>query len=134
MVWVDKVLEVSGTHGECLVVLKKDALYMDGEDIRPAAFIEWVAQSFAYVRSAHFEQSGDVKRARVSEAFLVGIKDAEILFKKGEAEVRQAKSLRIVVDQFRELGPISMVRGQVFLESGRCLMRGNLRVYQKYRV
>jgi predicted hotdog family 3-hydroxylacyl-ACP dehydratase len=132
MIWVDEVLAASAEDGECQIVLKQNALYMDGDKIKSGAFIEWIAQAFAYTRSAHFLAVGDIFRSKIREGFLVGIRNAKILFEEDDSELMNAKSLYVFVDGFRTFGPIVSLNGEVRTESGRVLMSGSLRIYQQY--
>jgi hypothetical protein len=132
MVWIDEVLNASKERGECVLYPKKDALYRENGHIVPIACIEWVAQAFAYVRTCYLIDGGYDAKPKSHEALLVGVKNAKFMFDEGDPEVDQAGELRVVVDQFREFGPIIMVRGEVRLPSGRTLMKGNLRVYHGF--
>lgn len=132
MVWIDEVVNASKERGECLVRCKQEALYRHNGHIPPVSCIEFVAQAFAFVRSCYLIEGGYASKAEAHEALLVGVKNAKFLFEEGDAEVDQATELHVIVDQFREFGPIIMVRGEVRLASGRTLMKGNLRVYHGF--
>jgi predicted hotdog family 3-hydroxylacyl-ACP dehydratase len=132
MVWVDEVLRANEEGGECRVSVRPDSLYWEGDHIHPTACIEWVAQSFAYVRSCNLMEAGRQGQPKAHETLLVGIKNAEFMFEVGDWEVDHASEIFIKVDRFREFGPIIMVRGEVRLPSGRVLMTGSLRVYHGF--
>jgi hypothetical protein len=132
MIWIDEVVNATKERGECVARLKKEALYRENGSIPPTACIEWVAQAFAYVRSCNLVEEGLATAPKAHETLLVGVKNAKFMFDVGDAEVDQADEVRVVVDGFREFGPIIMVHGEVRLPSGRTLMQGNLRVYHGF--
>lgn len=130
MIWIDEVLSASPERGECRVFLKDDGLYRENGDILPTSCIEFVAQAFAFIRSAYLIEAGHQgKDQKPHEALLVGIRNAKFMFEIGDPEVNAAEELLIRVDGFRAFGPVIMVQGEVRLPSGRILMQGSLRLY-----
>jgi predicted hotdog family 3-hydroxylacyl-ACP dehydratase len=131
MIWVDEVTRASEQDGECRVILKADSLYMDGEFIRPTSFVEWMAQSFAFVR-ATLAHRHHVDLARpVTEAFLVGIRDAKFEIDPTSIRLGEVPSLLVRVSNFRNFGPIISFDGEVILESGARVMKASIKVYQQ---
>lgn len=129
MVWIDEVLSATSEGGECRVLTNPNALYFKNGRIEPLSCIEWIAQCFAFVRSALLIEAGLRDTHKAAEAFLVGIRNADLLIDPDDAEFQTAKELRVHVSRFREFGPIIMVDGEVRLLSGRVVMQANLRVY-----
>lgn len=129
MVWIDEVLSASPERGECRIVLKKDALYWSDDRFSATSCIEWVAQGFAFVRSAYLIEQGVGESSKALEAMLVGIRNAQFSFDPAEPDVQTAKELRVFVHNFREFGPIISLSGEVRLLNGRVLMKSDLRVY-----
>jgi len=133
MIWIDEVVSASSERGECRVFLKPDALYREDGHVLPTSCVEWVAQTFAFVRSAYLIEAGQQgKDQKPHEALLVGIRNAKFMFEIGDPEVDNAEEVLIIVDHFREFGPIIMVQGEVRLASGRVLMQGSLRLYHGF--
>lgn len=129
MVWVDQVVSATRDDGECRVQLKKDALYFEDGTLLLGAGIEWIAQTYAYSRTAYFADQ-NLPQPDVELAFLVAIRKAQFLVKPDDPELVSAKDLLVRVNQFRSMGPLTMFDGEVFLPSGRTMMKAHLRVYQ----
>jgi len=129
MVWVDEVVSADRDHGECRVRLKADALYFDQNTLLVGAGIEWIAQTYAYSRTAYFADQ-NLPQPDVQQAFLVAVRKAQILVQPTDPELLGAESLLVRVNQFRTMGPLTMFDGEVFLPSGRTMMKAHLRVYQ----
>ncbi len=129
MVWIDEVLSATQEKGECRIVLKKNALYWSEDGLSASSCIEWVAQGFAYVRSAYLIELDLGETSKAREAMLVGIRNAEFSFDPLDPEIHSAQELRVFVHNFREFGPIISLSGEVRLLNGRLLMKSDLRVY-----
>src|SRR5687768_16243919 len=72
MVWVEEVVEVDETGGLCGLSLEASAPYLTDGKIRRSSYIEWMAQSFAFVEACRKPND------RLETAFLVGIRDLEV--------------------------------------------------------
>jgi predicted hotdog family 3-hydroxylacyl-ACP dehydratase len=130
MVWIDEVLSATKTEGVSRIYLDHKALYWKNGDYLSTACIEWVAQSFAYVRSAYAVTIGCEQEWKATNAFLVGIRNAKFFFESHDEELNQAKHLDVFVEKFRQMGPIIKFDGGVRLPSSRVLMKGSLSIYQ----
>ena len=118
MVWVDEVLSLrpteNGIAGECLVRLHADALYrMPDGSIRPSAIIEWIAQSYGYVKACQFK-TGAFGEAKMKRAYLVGVTQCEAHV----ALLATETELVVFVEEVRELPPASIVQGKVASRDG----------------
>lgn len=135
MIWIDEVVSATPERGECRVFLKENALYRENGLVQPTSCVEWVAQAFAFVRSAYLiEAGGQGENQKPHEALLAGIKNAKFMFKAGDPEVEAAGEVLVTVGNFREFGPIIMVQGEVRLPNGRVLMTGSLRLYHGFSI
>ncbi len=130
MVWIDEVVSADGVQGECRVQLRADAAYYGpGGIIRPSSMIEWIAQSYAFVRAAQTKLqliSADLKPKR---AFLVAITNARFEYQKTPALLTGAKALVIRVRNERDFGPLSLVEGSVLTEAGEMLATAKIKVF-----
>ena len=108
-VWVDEVVHFSEEGGECLVILKKDAGYMSPEGLRPSALIEFAAQSFGYI-SAAFAASHGIQIS-VKKAYLTSLKDGLLPVCD---DLKPGDQLRVLIDSIRQVGTITLLRGQIF--------------------
>ncbi len=128
MVWVDEVTSASTEHGECRVFLKETALYyFSPGELLVTAGIEWIAQTYAYSRAAYFASKGKC-HSDLKEAFLVAVRDAEFANQEEWSSVG-GREIHIRVDGFRNLGPLTLINGQVREDSGVLLMKAHLRVF-----
>jgi predicted hotdog family 3-hydroxylacyl-ACP dehydratase len=112
MIWVDSVLGWSigpqGVSGTCSVTLRSDQLYYDQNgELLPSAAIEWIAQSWGYVKACQAMDSGALKD--IGRAFLVGVNECSVNFKG----VAKNTELRVFVEEFRSLPPACIVQGRV---------------------
>ena len=58
MVWVDDILSASDSGGECLIRVRRDALYCVNGRIEPMNCIEWIAQTFAFCSRHLVDRTG----------------------------------------------------------------------------
>lgn len=132
LVWVDEVVGVTESGGECLVRLDPTARYMGANGaIRPSSFIEWMAQAYAYVRAA--QQVAGVRptaSAAPKRAYLVSI--ASFTYQRDEVERGRGAAigeLKARVEEGRTIGPITLVDGVVTDNAGKVWARAKLKVF-----
>ena len=125
MVWVDEVVAVTPTHGECSVKLNKTALYMSSEGLRQSSMIEWLAQSFAYVRATQHLCGLLPPVAKPNRVFLVGVRDAKYSVPFSQLKLTEDSVFRIRVGNIRERPLFSFLTGLCCQRKGsRCLRLG----------
>ena len=129
MVWIDEVTHVTATSCECVVRLKKDALYMGPDGIRESSLIEWIAQGYAFTRAAQAVCGVIPQPEKPKLAFLAAITDAELDLSTAKSELKTASIVRVLINESRELGPITMFEGSVVTESGQRLASAKLKVF-----
>ena len=97
------------------------------ELFKRTAFIEWIAQSFAFVQAARNAERGSGTPVR--KAFLVSIQKAELLVEPDDPSLKPPTVLSVSVYGFRDIGPIILFDGEIRGLDGSVLARANLRVY-----
>jgi predicted hotdog family 3-hydroxylacyl-ACP dehydratase len=112
MVWVDEVISSSrsekGLAGVCVVRLGQDRPYhREGGKIRSTSVLEWIAQSYGYVK-AH-EAKNSSAYIPMTRAFLAGISQCEVSIHGIENE----EELLVEVADVRDLAPAYLIRGRV---------------------
>ena len=123
MVWVEEVIEVDHTGGSCGLTVRPGAAYLTDGKIRRSAYIEWMAQAFAFVEAYRNPDS------RLETAFLVGIRDFEVQ----DAGSRPGAKLRIRVETVKALEGMVLFRGRVCGVDGRVLASATLKIYARFK-
>jgi predicted hotdog family 3-hydroxylacyl-ACP dehydratase len=124
MVWVDEVIALTEHGGTCSATLDPEGFYMNAEGaLKPTSLIEFVAQSYGYVRGLQ-EVQQNPQATRSQDVFLVSIGHANF----AESQPTGGKIL-IQVELYKELGPLLLVRGSVTTESGAELGTMELKLY-----
>ena len=143
MLWIDEVVSVDAHQGQCRIQLRQDALYMSAGQLRVSSFIEWMAQSFGFVRIAQSLCHCKLEEPRPSlmpltQAYLVAIKNANFQINSSSGlsldQLLPGTSLLIQIHNIREVGPITLFDSTITLEtggvdSGQVLASASLRVY-----
>lgn len=126
MVWVDEVSWVNATEGECRVRLDPGALYRGRRGLRSTSIIEWIAQSYAYVRAAQaISGTPGAPTAPPQVVYLAAVRDAKL----GALVGKQPVEIRVLVRSNRSFGPLALVEGQVMDGCGNLLGSASLKVY-----
>jgi predicted hotdog family 3-hydroxylacyl-ACP dehydratase len=126
-IWIDEVTNLTESGGECQVYAK-DAPYITAGKVRPSSYIEFMAQSYAYVSACHFLYRPKPFQKKITEAFLVGIRDLEIVDLES-IEIGQA--LKISVQRSHELGDLVLIDGVVSSSEGKCIAKGQLKLFAR---
>ncbi len=130
-IWVDEILEVTPEGGECRVKLASTGLYMDEHCLRQSSLIEFMAQSFGYLRAAQL-RAIDLSAgpnpgiSAPARAYLVGVQDALFSLTR---PILAGESLTIKVSGIRQFGALTSFRGSVFASSGETLISANLKIF-----
>ena len=134
MVWVNEVLWATADEGECRVRLDAKAHYFSESGLRLSTLIEWVAQAYGYVQASRAlirNSAGGGNTHRPSKAYLVGLRDTE--FFAGPTQIRHqlqpGEEASVIVRRVRELGPVSLVDGEVRRPTGERLLKASLKLY-----
>ena len=112
MVWVDEVLSSArgenGLSGVCLVRLEGDRPYRgEGGKIRASSVLEWIAQSYGYVKAHEAKDSSSY--IAMTRAFLAGISQCEVNI----AGIEKEEELLVEVADVRDLAPAYLIKGRV---------------------
>ena len=114
MVWVDKVLDWSRNHGEVLIEVKGDALYMSPEGLRPSSLLEFIAQAYGFCWICYTIYVLDPGSNGMAQAMVAGFKEAQFAPPSAMRKVRPGDTLRVKLSDMRRKGPITFLRGQVW--------------------
>lgn len=128
MVWVNQILRIDSKGGEALIHLDPKAHYMDREEVRPSSVIEWVAQTFGYVRACQSLMSGDGPTAKISHAYLASFKNL-LFLENFDSSIQAQKSLAVYVQTLRDFSPLKTVYGEVKTLTGKKIATGEITVY-----
>ncbi len=131
MVWIDAVTEYGATAGECVVRVKKDALYMDPDGLRPSACIEFIAQAYGYMSIAYRIYESQPNAKPLKRAFLASIKDARTCSPERLHDVREGDELKVKISGVRMLGPITLFNGQV-IRGDELLCTAQMKVFSEF--
>ena len=126
-IWVDQVNWVTENEGECQLTLRPEGHYLSTGGLRQTSLIEWIAQSYGFVRTCQMISQGPQGREKKPEkAYLVAIRDVE-----WAESVPQSNSmtLRIHVRKTHQVGPIALVEGHVYGPEKTLLAKAQLRLY-----
>ena len=77
MLWIDEIVKTTEDGGRCRAKINPDGFYFDEEgDFKKFSFIEFIAQSFAFVSVFKNEQTGG--ETQIKEAFLASVDSFEV--------------------------------------------------------
>lgn len=126
MVWVDEVVRVEEAGGECRVRTDRHAHYHGQGGIRSTVIVEWIAQSYAYVRAAQAVcRLPGAPAAPPAVFYLAAIRDAMLAAFPGDSP----SEFRVHVRRVRSLGPLSLIEGRVTDDRGTLFGTAFLKVY-----
>lgn len=131
MIWVDQVMSVDAHGGECSVLIRENGLYLSQNKMRLPSLIEFVAQSYAFVRCAQALAGHAPKTGKVAKAFLVGSRDAEFSVNESDPRLAPGKKLLVKVSDVRQVGPFVIYTGTVLDEAGATLMKTTMKLYHE---
>jgi predicted hotdog family 3-hydroxylacyl-ACP dehydratase len=114
MVWIDWVTRYSAVDGECLVDVKKDALYMGAEGLRPSSCVEFIAQTYGFVWICYVTKVLDPTSKGMSVAMLAAFKDVKFAAPEVIQGVKQGDRLVCKISGIRAMGPITSFQGEVW--------------------
>ena len=121
----DDVAYVNENFGLCKVRYDHKKNYCDTDgNVRTSAFIEWVAQSYAYSSHCQNQEFSNQEKKNPEKAFLVALRNFEIVKSPERNENYFIQSMRT-----HQFGPIDLVQGKIFSESGELLAHGQIRVF-----
>jgi hypothetical protein len=129
MIWVDEVVAVTTTGGECRVLLNRDALYMDSDGVRQSAMIEWIAQSFGYVRAVQNIFGLIPQNEPPSRTLLIAVRDGVFHSPLNEFDLDKEKVLHFKVSNIKDMSPLLLFDGMVSSQEGRCLFSARITAY-----
>lgn len=130
MIWIDEVLWAKEDSGACSIELKKDGLYMSHGQIRRSAMIEFVAQSFAYIRATQGLLGLGPAMSKPKRAFLVGAKDAQFNI-KNEKSVSIGQRLVIQIANIRTMASFVLYQGQVLSQDNELLVSVAMKLFHE---
>lgn len=130
MVWIDWITDYGPTHGECLIDVKPDALYMSPEGLRPSSCVEFIAQTYGFVWIAYVTRVLDPDAKGMSIAMLAAFKDVTFAPPDVMRSVKPGDRLVCKISGLRRLGPITTLRGQLF-NGATLLAEGQIRTFSQ---
>lgn len=131
MVWIDHIVEVGDDYkkmsGICKVHLNDQALYCSERgEILASAAIEFTAQAFGYIKAAYQVIHKFVDAP--TQTYLTGVRSCKADF--SEIKVPNHQILHVRVNVVREILPLTMVRGVVFIpETNEVIAETEIQVY-----
>lgn len=126
-VWIREVARADEEGGECIVAL--EAVGAKGaRGVRATSLLEWMAQGYAYTRAA---RARGAPEAAVDKAYLAGVRDFTLAPELDQALARLGPGDEVVVRvrRVRELGPLSLVAGEVVGPDGARLASAELKLF-----
>ncbi len=129
MIWIDAVSKLSATDGECTLQLSADKTYMTEGKTRLSAMIEWVAQSFSYVRAGQSLMGLCGPFTKPERAFLVGTRDAKFNVADGDASLEAGKFITVRVHDFHFYPPFIIFNGKVESAEGITLFSTQMKIF-----
>src|SRR5690606_1117271 len=109
--WIDWVTEFSKDSGVCVVEIKKDALYMSPEGLRPSSCLEFIAQTYGFVWICYVTRVLDPNTKGMSVAMLAAFREVRFATPQQMAQVKDGDKLICKISGIRPLGPITSFRG-----------------------
>ncbi len=126
MVWVDHVLSGDQASGSCRITLNPKAHYCSETSLRQSSLIEWIAQSFGYVRAA-------VTDLTSSRAYLAAVRDVEFceekVWNQFACNLKEGDTATVHVKILRTLSPITLAAGEVYGPEGTLLVKASFKLY-----
>ncbi len=126
-IWIDSVIAYGEDGGECRVRLDTRANYASAGQVRATSYVEWVAQAYGYSIAAWTHSRGGAPEVR--RAFLVSISNLTLSDGAARFAILEAEELVIRARRTHQLGPISVVSGEVSTLIGRKLAEMRLKVF-----
>ena len=114
MVWVDQVIDFSLNHGEVVVEVKGDALYMSPEGLRASSLLEFIAQAYGFVWICYVKHVLDPSSKGMQQAMVAGFKQARFAPPTVLRRVADGDILVVKLTDMRRKGPITFLHGQVW--------------------
>jgi predicted hotdog family 3-hydroxylacyl-ACP dehydratase len=127
MVWIDEVGEISEFRSECFVTLKANGLYFSNGVLRRTSLIEFIAQGFGYQAAASALRSG-AQPPRAAKAFLASVSKCVL---SSTESLKPGDRLRIVLENAKSIGPITLFSGQVIGQNGQEYCSASLKVFSQ---
>lgn len=131
MVWIDQITDYGATAGECIVNIKKDAHYMDGEGIlRASSCVEFIAQAYGFMSICYRVYESQPNAKPLKRAFLASFKDVDFCPEETMRAVKDGDRLVVKISGVRAMGPINLFQGQVF-KGDQLLCETNMKVFSE---
>lgn len=125
MRWIDKILSADfAGNGTCCVKVSQNALMTKEARVFPAALIEFIAQSYGYLKALEAKN-----KEGLAIASLAAIDSFEIFAENLPAEGSEVK---IEIKTLNDLHPIYLIEGSV-LENDREICRGKLKCFALFK-
>jgi len=121
MVWVDRIMHVSGQQGSTEVTLNHQ-LMLDNGKMHVGALVEFLVQSYGFIMAV--KQMERHRRLKVAQ--LAAIDRFELLSNMLPSE---GETLSAELDTIRDLHPLYLAKGQVFASQRRKLCEIEFKAY-----
>jgi len=128
MVWVDQICQWDLQGGTSLIRLDPKAHYMDHEGVRQSSVVEWIAQTYGFVRACQSQAAQEPSDAEISRAYLVSFKNLSFS-EKFEPALRSERFLSVYVRTLRDSNPLKTIYGEVKTSAGEKIAAGEITVY-----
>jgi hypothetical protein len=125
MVWVDEVVEITAETGVCAVTIQEKAGYYGESGVRETAPIEWMAQSYGFIKTAQALSGFIPLTDSPNKAYLVAVKGLSF---EG-ALPRAGERATIHIGQTRQVGPLSLFEGIIKNQAQHVVCRAQVKVY-----
>jgi hypothetical protein len=107
MIWIDEILYASENEGLAQTELVSDQLYFDNQVFYPSAYIEFIAQAYAYTMALN----GRRKNQSLQGCYLTSI---DKMTNSKASTLGPGDILRISVKTIRNLHPAYVLEGKIF--------------------
>jgi len=132
MVWIDEVVSFSEKAGECRVRLKADALYMDGNGLRPTSCLEFIAQAYGFISVCHHIYILDPNSKPLSKAFLASMNEANLPSAETLSQLHTGDELSVSISGVRAMGPIVLFTGRI-TKGDLLVCEAKMKVFKEYQ-
>jgi predicted hotdog family 3-hydroxylacyl-ACP dehydratase len=120
MIWIDEMVVATSDMGIAQTVLKDGELYFDKGEFYPSAYIELIAQAYAYSMAIN----GQENNQKLMGCYLTTIDKMNVLSPR---KPKTGERLIIKVETIRNLHPAYVLSGSVYDENNVELCRANIK-------
>lgn len=123
MVWIDRVLEYSQDSGVCEVIPKSNSLYIDNNKIMETSALEWMAQSYGFIKDAFLIDQDNVLPPK--KTLFGGVNNAEFF----EPLSLDVKSYLVYIHNIKIRGPLNTCTSEIKDKNGKLYCRASIKIF-----